>query len=176
MNLLSDYPDIVSVVLIPMIIAVFVFAFPLLLQTITRIDDKYGSTKLIESFRKDPICQWYLILLITSIVTCIPWCLQLPRIYDFGWLNGFIDYSALIFVSVGTIGLIFMTLKIVSLTYIYYYPEKLLKRFIKKHDRTKKKAIKLFILKQYLRCCFIQLIKLTSRWRGDCQSFIMKHL
>ena len=139
MNVLSDYPDIINVALVPMIIAVFVFAFPLLLQTITRIDDKYNSTKLIESFRNEPICKGYLSLLITSVFFCITWCLQMPRKCDLGWFNDIVDYSALIFICIGAVGLIIMTFAIVYLTYIYYYPEKLLAHLIKKYNRTKNK-------------------------------------
>ena len=139
MNILSNYPDIISVALFPLIIAVFVFALPLLLQTITRIDDKYNSTKLIETFRKDWICNWYIGILIASIVTCFFWCLQLPRICDFGCLNILIENSALILVSLSTIGLIVMTFLIVLLTYWYYLPKKLLEHLTKKHDKTKDK-------------------------------------
>jgi hypothetical protein len=141
-NILSNYPDIISVAIVPMVIAILVFAFPLLIQTITRIDDKYGSTKLIESFRKDWICKWYLSLLITSVATCIPWCLQLPRFWDFGIFNNVIDYSALILVCIGTIGLVIMTFLIVNLTYVYYCPDKLFKRLEKQHNRAKNQKLK----------------------------------
>ena len=144
MNILSDYPNIMSVALIPMIIAVFVFAFPLLIQTITRIDEKYSSTKLIESFENDSIYKYYLKVLSISIFFCIVWCLQLPRICDFGWFNYLIDYSALILVSCAAVGLIIMTFKVVKLTLIYYHPETLLKHLTKKHDKTKDEEKKTF--------------------------------
>jgi len=159
MNISSNYPDIIAVALIPMIIAVFVFAFPLLLQTITRIDDKYNSTKLIETFRKEWICNWYIIMLIASIVTCIPWCLQLPRIYDFGCLNIFVENSALILVSFSTIGLIIMTFLIILLTYWYYLPEKLFEHLTKKHDKTKDKNKKIFYFEAISKLLFYSITK-----------------
>ena len=55
MNIFANYPDIISYAFIPMIIAIFALGFPLLIQTITRIDDKYSSTKLIEVFRQKTI-------------------------------------------------------------------------------------------------------------------------
>ncbi|MDR3047978.1 MAG: hypothetical protein LBU51_10305 [Bacteroidales bacterium] len=77
-NILSNYPDIINVALIPMIIAIFALSFPLLLQTISRIDDKYNSTKLIEAFRKDRICKWCLGILTTSVASYVIWLCQIP--------------------------------------------------------------------------------------------------
>ena len=53
MNIFANYPDIIRNALIPTIIAIFALGFPLLIQTITRIDDKYSSTKLIEVFKQE---------------------------------------------------------------------------------------------------------------------------
>ena len=39
-NVIADYPDIISAAIIPMVIAIFALGFPLLIQTISRIDDK----------------------------------------------------------------------------------------------------------------------------------------
>lgn len=134
--MLNDYNDTVSVGLIPMIIAVFAIAFPLLLQTISRIDDKYNSTKLIETFRKENVSQAYIIALIFAICTYVIWLLQLPRITDIGCLNGIIDNSALLLLIIGTIALIICTFCIVQLTYIYYVPERLLQHLIQKYNNS----------------------------------------
>ncbi|MEK6493129.1 hypothetical protein [Myroides odoratimimus] len=137
--MLNDYNDLVSVGLIPMIIAIFAIAFPLLLQTISRIDDKYNSTKLIETFRKENVSQVYIIVLIFTICAYGIWLLQLPRITDIECLNGIIDNSALLLLIIGTIALITCTFCIVQLTYIYYVPEKLLEHLIKKYNDSEDK-------------------------------------
>ena len=41
-SVISSYPDVVSEALIPMIIAIFALGFPLLIQTISRIDDRFN--------------------------------------------------------------------------------------------------------------------------------------
>ena len=105
-----------------MIIAIFAFAFPLLIQTISRIDDKYNSTKLIETFRKDWICRWFCDFSECSFSYVI-WLFQFPPLVDCGWIG---DNSALILLAVCVILLIVMTFLIVYLIYIYYVPEKLL--------------------------------------------------
>ena len=103
MNIFSDYPDIINVALIPMIIAIFALGLPLLIQTITRIDDKYKSPILIEVFRKELITKVFLIVLLTSIFSYILWFLQIPSCVNWGWA---IDNSALIFVIINTVSLI----------------------------------------------------------------------
>ncbi|KAA6342137.1 hypothetical protein EZS27_010092 [termite gut metagenome] len=137
MNILSNYPDYIGTTLIPMIIAIFAIAFPLLLQTISKIDDKYSSTKLIKTFKGDPICKWYIRILIIAILVYFLWVLHLPRVIDCGYFNKLIDNSEYIFIGIGTLLLICMTFGIAYLIYVYCYPEKLLKRLIIKHNTTK---------------------------------------
>ena len=142
MNIFSDYPDIITTVLIPMIIAVFALSFPLLIQTITRIDDKYKSAILIKTFRKDWICQYFLIVLFCAIASYILWFLQIPPLFELGWL---IDNSALILVIVTTVALVVMTFLVVHLTYVYYLPEFLLKRLIKQYEKRNENVNDLYL-------------------------------
>lgn len=93
MNIFANYPDIIRNALIPTIIAIFALGFPLLIQTITRIDDKYNSTKLIEVFRQEIITNIFIWSLILSICFYIIWLLQIPPFANWGVL---IDNSALI--------------------------------------------------------------------------------
>jgi len=74
----SEYADVISEFAIPMVIVIFVLAFPLLFQTASRIDDKYDSTLLIKVFRKDRICKWFIYTLLGALISCGLWILQLP--------------------------------------------------------------------------------------------------
>lgn len=134
MNIFADYPDIIRNALIPTIIAIFALGFPLLIQTITRIDDKYNSTKLIEVFRQEIITNIFIWSLIFSICFYIIWLLQIPPFANWGLL---IDNSALILLGLSTIVLIISTFLIVHLIHIYFVPEKLTNRLIKVHNNTK---------------------------------------
>ena len=82
MNILLEYPDIVKEVFVPMIIALFAIAFPFLLQTISRIDDKYSSTKLTEVFYKDRKSTIFLIAVILSLSSIVVWIFKQPRNVD----------------------------------------------------------------------------------------------
>jgi len=135
----TNYPTFIGTFIIPVIIAIFAFAFPLLLQTISRIDDKYHSTKLIHTFREDWICLGFVFAMANALIATIIWILQIPRLVDWRIFNTFIDNSALIYIGVSAIVLIIMSFLIVNLTYIYYYPEKLLNHLIKKYNQSQDK-------------------------------------
>lgn len=137
-TLSADYSDIISSFSLPMIIGIFAFALPLLLQTAGRIDDKYNSTLLIKVFCKDWICKCFLGTLIVSLISILLWILQLPRFINCGYfINTLIDNSAMILLAISTVLLVISVLLAVWLTYVYYLPEKLLKRL--KHQYKKAK-------------------------------------
>ena len=138
-QLSSSYADIISVFAIPMVIAIFALAFPLLFQTASRIDDKYNSTLLIKVFRKDWICKWFIYTLLGALICCGLWILQLPRLIDCGEvINVFIDNSALILLIVSTILLVIMTICSMWLMYVYYMPKLLFDRLKKQYYSTAK--------------------------------------
>ena len=155
-NILSDYPDIISVAIIPMIIAIFALGFPLLIQTISRIDDKYNSTMLIKLFINDKISKWFLCVLIVAIIGYVIWFCQIPPLVNGGWI---IDNSALIFVALTTIALIVTTFLIVYLTYVYYVPALLLNRLIKAYNKTKKSSKKTLYFEGISRILFYSINK-----------------
>lgn len=133
----SEYADAISAFAIPMIIAIFALAFPLLFQTASRIDDKYNSTLLIKVFRKDWICKWFVYTLWGALICCGLWILQLPRFIDCGKvINIFIDNSAFILLLVSTVVFVIMTICSMWLMYVYYMPDKLLERLIKQYHKT----------------------------------------
>lgn len=134
-NIFADYPDIVSVGLIPMIIAIFALGFPLLIQTVTRIDDKYNSTILIEFFKKEKTTKYFIATLLIALFSCALWFTKIPPAVNCGWL---INNSALLFLLISTVALICMTFLVVHLIYIYFVPNLLLEHFIKKHRKIKK--------------------------------------
>lgn len=135
-RILVNYADVISEFAIPMVIAIFALAFPLLFQTASRIDDKYYSTLLIKVFRKDWICKWFIYTLWGALICCCLWILQLPRIIDCDKIiNILIDKSALILLIVSTVALIVMTICSMWLMYVYYIPDKLLERLIKQYHK-----------------------------------------
>lgn len=137
-QILSNYADVISSFAIPMVIAIFALAFPLLFQTASRIDDKYDSTLLIKVFRKDWICKWFIYTLLGALISCGLWILQLPRLIDCGEvINVLIDNSALILLLVSTIVLVVMTICSMWLMYVYYMPKLLFERLKNQYHNSK---------------------------------------
>ena len=135
-KLIADYPDLVRIVAIPVIIPIIAFVSPLIIQTIERIDNKFNATNLVLTFQKEPIYISFWIILIVSIVSYVLWFLQLPRLFDFGILNSLIDNSALILIVLSTTSLIIITLGLYRLILIYYQPDKLQKRIERKYNKS----------------------------------------
>lgn len=130
------FDNIENVVLyfcIPILIGIFTFATPLILQTVSRVDDKYDSTLLAKLFLKDRICKCFIITLGISFVAIIIWILQILIIIDlgFGMFNELVDNSASLILILSTILLIVTTCFILYLTYIFYIPKELTKRLKK---------------------------------------------
>lgn len=142
-RLTGDYAEIISSFLIPIVIGIFTFALPLLLQTAARVDSKYNSTLLIKVFRKDWICRGFLFTLLASLAACLLVTLQLPRCVNWGnTMNMLIDYSALILLLISTIALTIFVFLTIWLIYVFYLPEKLLKRLIGQYKNTKSEDVK----------------------------------
>ena len=134
----SEYADVISSFALPMVIAIFALAFPLLFQTASRIDDKYNSTLLIKVFREDWICKWFIYTLWGALICCGLWILQLPRIIDCGEIiNILIDNSALILLLISTVVLVVMTICSMGLMYVYYMPKLLFVRLKKQYHNSK---------------------------------------
>ena len=122
----------------PMVIAIFAFAFPLLIQTISRIDDKYKSTLLIKTFRQDRICKWFLRFLFASLICCGIWLIGFERMFNFGFSNGKIS---LILLLLSTLLVIIWCIRIIWLIYVYFVPDKLFDRLNIKYRHTQNKEL-----------------------------------
>lgn len=128
MPILNNIEEVVSVFCIPTIIGIFTFATPLILQTISRIDDKYESTLLAKLFVKDWVCRTFIGIGMGSFVSLLLWMLNLPRVVDWGVVNIWIDNSASLILLILVIALIIAACGILYLTYTYYIPKKLVAR------------------------------------------------
>lgn len=82
MGFLYELNDIVKTFCLPIIIGIFTFATPLILQTISRVDDKYNSTLLAKLFVKDMTCQAFIWTGVLSFLSILIWILHLPRLVE----------------------------------------------------------------------------------------------
>lgn len=146
-RLVFNYPDIVKTFAIPMIIGIFAFAFPLIFQVISRIDDKYDSTLFIKVFRNECARKSFKYVLVGALFSCVVWILQIPRCVDWGErINSLIDNSALILLVLSTIVLVISIFGVVKVMYDYYVPELLFNRLNNKYKKSKEKNKPMFFL------------------------------
>lgn len=135
MLLQIEHSTIVSVGFIPIIIALTAIAFPLLIQSISRIDEKYDSTNLVKIFYRDDKSKAYLLSLILAILSIPIWFFAKPRMWDFGMFNELIDSSSFLIIGLCTLFLIYNLFSIAYQIFIFYQPDKLLEFLISKYKR-----------------------------------------
>ena len=102
--------DIIRDVAIPTTIGIFSLMTPILLEALSRIDNKYNSVILVTAFKRELLYKQYVFTLLASIVSIVIWCLNLPRIVNIPWLNNFIDNSAAYLLLTTTLSLVIISL------------------------------------------------------------------
>lgn len=105
--------DIIRDIAIPLIIGILSLMTPVLLEALSRIDNKYNSVVLVKAFKQEPIFRLFVIALIASIISIVLWCLNLPRIIDVPVMNNFIDNSASYLLLGATIILVISALEVI---------------------------------------------------------------
>lgn len=137
MNIFLEYPDDVKEVFIPIIIGLLTIALPLLIQSISRIDDKYNSTTLIKYFVKEEITITLIIVQISSIASILTWLLRQPY-NEIGniYIDEIVGNSALIFIGFCTLVSIISYSRFLYLIVIYYIPDLLIERLIQQHNKS----------------------------------------
>jgi len=111
------------------IIAVLGVAYPILLQVISRLDDKYSSVRAVALFEQEPARKWFEYFLISSVAAVIIWFLKIPAPTSSfatpGWLRLALANSALGLVFLTTIGLLVFFFLLTRKTITYYNAQKL---------------------------------------------------
>ena len=119
--------------------AILGVAFPLLVGAIQRIDDKYGSTRLVGLFAKERATICFCFFLIATIIELFAYIVILPkdwevRLADTIWYDAW-GYIA----AVCCIGMVVGLLWVVYLIRIYYDAPRLQKRLLQGNVSLKKK-------------------------------------
>lgn len=137
--------EIVKDFFIPFLIGLITLAAPLLFQTISSIDGKYGSKNLIELFFEEQVWFWCKFWLVFSILPIPIWYFSPSRYIDFGpSMNFFPDNFALGCFCIAVSGLFISTILLCYRIYCYYLPHLLIKRLIRKNNTEKENSNKKF--------------------------------
>ncbi|MDA3865478.1 MAG: hypothetical protein PF489_01880, partial [Salinivirgaceae bacterium] len=125
-------------ILISFIVAILGIAYPILLQVITRLDEKYNSTIILDLIKSEKEWKIFKLTLFSALIITGIHLLKRPLIYDFGIFNTLISHSGIILLYVSTGLLITSYIFFVHKTIIYYHPQELVKYLIEKskHNNT----------------------------------------
>lgn len=127
-----DINDSSLTIIVTILAALMGLSYPLLLQCIQRIDEKYNSILLVRRFKQEKVYKWYLVFLIATFISLIylplaPEC-KCEAIMD----NFLIRNSAALFGLFLLCFLVFWLVRVKERIDIYYDPEELLKDIVGK--------------------------------------------
>ncbi len=116
------------------IITILSIAYPLILQVISKLDDTYGSTRIIELFEEEPVRKWFPYQLYISLFSVLIWSLKLEPLYPFSGLGFFIDNSGSLFVMLNTILLVIAFIRLVKKVFVYSTNSNIVRYLMEKHN------------------------------------------
>jgi hypothetical protein len=110
-------------------------AYPILLQVISTLDEKYSSIKVVELFDKERPKKWFLYLLIGSLLAVLIWSFKLEPLIKVGALQPLIDNSAALLVIISAVSLVVTFFRLVERVFTYLTPIKFVTYLIMRHNR-----------------------------------------
>lgn len=120
------------------VISLLGVAYPLLLQVIARLDEKYDSDRIVFLFDKELEGKFFRYSLMSSLILIVIWSLKIQPFCQIDGINFLIDNSAKILVASSTIALVIIFFFFVNKILIYYTPSKFIKYLISKHNKISK--------------------------------------
>ena len=116
------------------IVAILGIAYPLVLQVISKLDETYGSTRIVELFEAEFVRRWFPYQLYISLFSVLIWSLKLEPMYPFTKLGYLIDNSGVLFVMINAVLLIVAFILLVNKLFVYSTRSSLVKYLIKMHN------------------------------------------
>lgn len=123
---------------ISFIAAILGIAYPILLEVISRLDEKYSSQIIVDLFSKEIENKIFTLSLRISLVSLLVWVLKFPPLIRIDSLNYVIGKSSEYILILSTIVLIISFFYFVKKVLIYYTPTKYLPYLISRNDKNSK--------------------------------------
>lgn len=112
-------------------------AYPILLQVIARLEEKYTSENIVSLFDKEYEGKFFRRTLIVSLILTVLWTLKLEPLFQIDGINYFINNSANILLATSSIVLVVAFFLYVRKILIYYTPSKFIQFLRNKHGKSK---------------------------------------
>ncbi len=117
------------------IISLLGIAYPILLQVVARLDEKYESEQIIILFHNEWEYNAFKYTLYSSLLILVIWSLQIPPLFKLnGHLCFLIENSGSILIGISTIILVIFFFLYVRKVLIYYDQTALISYLINKHN------------------------------------------
>lgn len=123
-------------VYIYIIIGLLGVAYPILLQVVARLDEKYSSDKIVELFDQEWENKVFRYSLISSLFFIVLWSLKLHAIVHVDGLDFFIENSASLLLAINSILLVISFFFFVRKILIYYTPTKFIPYLIERNEKS----------------------------------------
>ncbi|WP_433896682.1 hypothetical protein [Sphingobacterium mizutaii] len=118
------------------IIGLLGVAYPILLQVVARLDEKYSSDKIVELFDQEWENKAFRYSLISSLFFLVSWSLKLPAIIQIDGLDFLIENSASLLLAINSILLVIFFFFFVNKILIYYAPSKFIPYLIERNEKS----------------------------------------
>ena len=112
-------------------------AYPILLEVLSRLDEKYSSQIVLDLFNSERVKKVFTLSLYTSIVFVFIWFCNFPPLFKIPYFNFLIENSALYLLSITTGLLIISFIWYVNKIILYYTPLKFLPYLVLQHRNRK---------------------------------------
>ena len=118
------------------IIGLLGVAYPVLLQVVARLDEKYSSDKIVELFNQEWENKAFRYTLFSSLFFLVVWTLNRPPLIQINGLNFLIENSASTLLAFNSILLVIFFFYFVERILIYYTPSKFIPHLIKRYEKS----------------------------------------
>lgn len=111
--------------------AILGVGYPLLLDVVSKLENKYNSHTIVETFKSEPVNHLLTYSIILSIASAFLVLFNRPPLFDFGKFNFLVDNSASLFMIFFTIILIIIFFLFIFKVLMYYSKDRFTKYVIK---------------------------------------------
>lgn len=125
---------------INIIIALLGLAYPILLQVVARLDEKYESENISNLFKTEWEWKAFKYSLVASLLSVLIWSFKLEPFIDIDSINYFIENSATLLIALSTTILVISFFFFVGKILKYYTPYSIIPYLIYKHEKSKDKV------------------------------------
>ncbi|APU10470.1 hypothetical protein A5M85_09300 [Cellulophaga lytica] len=122
---------------INIIIALLGLAYPILLQVIARLNEKYESENIATLFKTEWEWKAFRYTLVASLLSVLIWTLKLKPLFKIGGLNLLIENSATLLIVLSSTLLVISFFFFVGKVLKYYTPYSIIPYLIKGHNNSK---------------------------------------